>query len=144
MHEVHSINRSQYLYLSCIMKIPVYVIWENKDTYQPACSCSLISVFVIHYPDSMILTFVIYIVRLLLDSVADLASLSLTWSQSYLVSQFRKQPGPVACSDVRPPGMQTVTGSILGYGNICFYVEIGRDIISTAILSPFSPYHWFK
>ena len=40
--------------------------------------------------------------------------------------------GPVARSDARPPGMQTVAGSILRW--VTFFVEIGHGIISTAIL----------
>ena len=38
-------------------------------------------------------------------------------------------PGAVAWSDARPPGLQTIAGSILTCGNIF------REIISTAILS---------
>ena len=37
-------------------------------------------------------------------------------------------------SDVRPPGMQFVVGSILGSGKHSF-IEIGHEIISMAILS---------
>ena len=42
--------------------------------------------------------------------------------------------GPVARSDARPPGMQTVAGLILGVQQHSF-VEIGHESISMAILS---------
>ena len=45
------------------------------------------------------------------------------------------RPGPVARSDAHPPGMRPVASSILGSGNILHFVEIGHEIISTAILS---------
>ena len=43
-------------------------------------------------------------------------------------------PGTIAQSDAPPPGMQAVTGSILTSSNI-FFVEIGHEVLSTAILS---------
>ena len=51
-------------------------------------------------------------------------------------------PGPVARSDARPPGIQTVAGSILGSGKI-FVRGHGHKIISTAILSfPLMQLYW--
>ena len=49
--------------------------------------------------------------------------------RSHLKQAYDKHPGAVARSDARPPDMRTVTGSIMSF------VEIGHEIISTAILS---------
>ena len=44
----------------------------------------------------------------------------------------KQRPGPLARSDACPPGNQTFTGSIPGPAHS--FVEIGHEIISTAII----------
>ena len=56
---------------------------------------------------------------------------------SGLLSQRRGWP---VQSDVPPPGMQSVVGSILRSGNTLSW-RFDHEIISVAIISP---YHWFK
>ena len=56
---------------------------NNKDADQPAHPCSLISTFVVHCLDSVTsLVSVTKISSLILASVAEQASLSLTWSET--------------------------------------------------------------
>ena len=48
---------------------------------------------------------------------------------------FCLRAGPVAWSDARPPGIQMVAGSILGFSNICLW-----RLVMKSFLRPFSPY----
>ena len=47
--------------------------------------------------------------------------------------------GSVARSHARPPGMQTVVGSILSYGNILLW-----SLVMKYFLWRFTPFRWFK
>ena len=71
------------IYLSRAMRKRVMSYANNKDADQPAHPRSLISIFVVRCLDSvMSLVSVTKISRLMLASVAEQASLSLTWSET--------------------------------------------------------------
>ena len=71
------------VYLSHVMRKPVFDYANNKDADQPAHPRSLISTFVIRCLDSIIpLVSISEISSLWLASVAEQAGLSLTWSET--------------------------------------------------------------
>ena len=61
-------------------------------------------------------------------------TLSLNTTNQSLISS-----GAVARSDSRPPGMRTITGSILTSGNI-----LSWSLVMKQLLRPFSPFRCFK